>query len=576
MTGLFLQGQEDYAVDDVTDRYIKAAAAAEQFLVVQFGLSAFVWRPESNSYNVRSFNFHLFPSPQEDVDARFMCQASSLAFLAGQGFDFNKMVYEGIPYLPLSWRDRQLKATLDAAKASSSPPSLEDLDEDELCLLQQLDSSISAWLAAAAAAPGSSSSSSSSSSSDTLYLPAPPPQLQKLQRRLLQAGIGSSSWRGSSSSSSSSSSDRLYIVEQQLPGSLLGSGAMLRRATAAQVAENKRQHQLHRAEEVLASTGFSQVFEIIRDSRKPAVGHNVRFDLAFCLAGFVQSPLPKTWAGYKKLVAQWLPGGVYDTKYLAHCLPSSSSGNSGSDDGSSSSSSSSSSGVGPRVFVDTALGTLYELMAQANPAEPQPLCSSSSSSSASAGNLAEWLAAETAYLQNPGAWQTLPAITHAPGCEAYAAAAAAAAVSGSSSSSSSSSSLAHEAGFDAFMTGVLFVGLLRLFEIGQLSQRNRWQLQQQPIVPPELEAVQQYGWRQYHAKAKDVQYAALQGPEVEPSRPAVVYLTGFPPGTSSGAVAAAEDCKCPAAARSAEAAAAAAAAAAGGTSSSKQRQQQQQ
>jgi hypothetical protein len=142
---------------------------------------------------------------------------------------------------------------------------------------------------------------------------------------------------------------------------------------------------------------------------------------------------------------------------------------------------------------------------QANPAEPQPLCSSSSSSN-SAGNLAEWLAAETLTLDNPAAWQTLPVITHAPGCEAYAAAAAA-----ESSSSSSSNSLAHEAGYDAFMTGVLFVGLLRLFQISELSQHSsRWQLPLQPTVPPELEAVQQYSWRQYHAKGKDVQYAALQ------------------------------------------------------------------
>jgi hypothetical protein len=139
---------------------------------------------------------------------------------------------------------------------------------------------------------------------------------------------------------------------------------------------------------------------------------------------------------------------------------------------------------------------------QANPAEPQPLCSSSSNSSTSAGNLAEWLAAETLTLDNPAAWQTLPVITHAPGCEAYAAAAVA---------SSSSSSLVHEAGYDAFITGVLFVGLLRLFQISELSQRSsRWQLPLQPIVPPGLEAVQQYSWRQYHAKGKDVQYAALQ------------------------------------------------------------------
>jgi hypothetical protein len=198
------------------------------------------------------------------------------------------------------------------------------------------------------------SSSSSSSSSDTLYLPAPPPQLQKLQRRLLQAGIGSSRWR--SSSSSSSSSEALYIIEQQLPGSNLGSGVMLRRATSAQMEEDKRQHQLHRAEEVLAQTGFSQIFEIIRDSCKPAVGHNVRFDLAFSLAAFVQSPLPKTWSGYRKLVATWFPGGVYDTKYLAHCLPNSSGGDTES--------SSSSSSAAARVLVDTALGSLYELFAQ--------------------------------------------------------------------------------------------------------------------------------------------------------------------------------------------------------------------
>jgi hypothetical protein len=89
MTGLFLQGQEDYAVDDVDDTYMKTAAAAEQFLVTQFGLTAFTWT--GSCYQVRSFNFHLFPAPSDDMDLRFTCQASSLAFLASHGFDFNKV-----------------------------------------------------------------------------------------------------------------------------------------------------------------------------------------------------------------------------------------------------------------------------------------------------------------------------------------------------------------------------------------------------------------------------------------------------------------------------------------------------
>lgn len=247
-----------------------------------------------------------------------------------------------------------------APQGSAAPPSLEDLDEDEQCFAGHLEVTISTWLATAAADGSRNSSSSdaqadgsSSSSSDTLYLPAPPPQLQKLQRRLLAAGIGSSRWRGGGSSSSSSD-ERLYIIQQQGPsssahiGSSSGSGVMLRRATAAELTAEETSHRAHRAEEVLAATGFSQVFELLRDSQKPAVGHNVRFDLAYCMAAFVQSPLPKTWAGYKDLVAQWLPGGVYDTKYLAHCLPSS-----GSSGGSSS-----------RVLMDTSLGSLYSTFAE--------------------------------------------------------------------------------------------------------------------------------------------------------------------------------------------------------------------
>lgn len=89
MTGLYLPNQDDHAADDVDDRYVKAAAAAEQFLVAQFGLSFFEWT--GSSYEVRSFNFYLFPSTNGDIDVRFMSQVSALAFLASEGFDFNRV-----------------------------------------------------------------------------------------------------------------------------------------------------------------------------------------------------------------------------------------------------------------------------------------------------------------------------------------------------------------------------------------------------------------------------------------------------------------------------------------------------
>jgi hypothetical protein len=89
MSGLYPPGCEDYLTDDVDDRYLKTAAAAEDFIVTQMGLSLFTWA--GSHYEARSFNFHLFPSPSEELDLRFSCQASSLAFLAGHGFDFNKV-----------------------------------------------------------------------------------------------------------------------------------------------------------------------------------------------------------------------------------------------------------------------------------------------------------------------------------------------------------------------------------------------------------------------------------------------------------------------------------------------------
>lgn len=112
MTGLFLPNQDDHLVDDVDDRYVRTAAAAEQFLVAQFGLSFFQWT--SRGYEARSFNFHLFPSPDGDMDLRFMSQASALAFLASEGFDFNKVgvacsvgstsiTVELSPALPAGW-----------------------------------------------------------------------------------------------------------------------------------------------------------------------------------------------------------------------------------------------------------------------------------------------------------------------------------------------------------------------------------------------------------------------------------------------------------------------------------------
>ncbi|KAG1667789.1 hypothetical protein FOA52_010826 [Chlamydomonas sp. UWO 241] len=87
--------------DDAADRYKRALRSARQFTVLQFGLSVFSRDAATGGYTAKTFNFWVFPQQRGSHDARFLCQASSLEFLACKGFDFNKVIYDGIPFVPL-------------------------------------------------------------------------------------------------------------------------------------------------------------------------------------------------------------------------------------------------------------------------------------------------------------------------------------------------------------------------------------------------------------------------------------------------------------------------------------------
>lgn len=69
-------------------------------------------------YSQRSYNFYVFPKPlnRHAPDCRFMCQTSSIAFLANQGFDFNKVFKFGIPYLNANEEEKLVKCLQERQK----------------------------------------------------------------------------------------------------------------------------------------------------------------------------------------------------------------------------------------------------------------------------------------------------------------------------------------------------------------------------------------------------------------------------------------------------------------------------
>ncbi|CAL9699823.1 unnamed protein product [Knipowitschia caucasica] len=88
-------------LDTPEERYTKLKKHSMDFLLFQFGLCTFKYDQSKSKYIIKPFNFYVFPKPfnRSSPDIKFICQSSSIDFLASQGFDFNKVFCNGIPYL---------------------------------------------------------------------------------------------------------------------------------------------------------------------------------------------------------------------------------------------------------------------------------------------------------------------------------------------------------------------------------------------------------------------------------------------------------------------------------------------
>ena len=104
-TGLFQLLTNDF-LDNCEEFYAKSRINVNKFQVIQVGMSFFKMI-NGKEFNSNSYNFFIFPNrcrflPRQEKERYFLSQVSSLTFLAENGFDFNKLIKEGISYLDLS------------------------------------------------------------------------------------------------------------------------------------------------------------------------------------------------------------------------------------------------------------------------------------------------------------------------------------------------------------------------------------------------------------------------------------------------------------------------------------------
>ncbi|RIA82081.1 ribonuclease H-like domain-containing protein [Glomus cerebriforme] len=274
LTGLNERIERIKTFDDPQSRYTKVRTAATKFLIIQFGICTYTYVEAENTFVAKPFNFYIFPanSDRKDYhDTCFMCSGSSLHFLLNCGFDFNKLIAQGIPFLNKTDEIRLTQRRADIAQRQLDIPP----DDDTRIFVEKSISSIHTWLY--------------DTDANQLTLETPSMKQKRLifqEYRQRFNGLASAESR---------------------PKSILFS-----RMTE----EQKEKKSKDDASDALsASINFRSIIELLVASKKPIIGHNCFLDLCQLVHQFWEE-LPEKLKEWKKLVHE-LFEVVIDTKHLA-------------------------------------------------------------------------------------------------------------------------------------------------------------------------------------------------------------------------------------------------------------------
>lgn len=265
--------------DDGDGRYKKLLVSTTQGIMSQFGLSLFKHNSSKNQYEVKTYNFFLFPRSFASVDDRFVCQASSLEFLMRYNFDFNKFIYHGISYLNQTQEDELKEALENGSLFEATERNIPFQDEDKI---REICRNLAEWVVGKD--PGEQIGVD-------LGLVVPFvvnheirsvfPQLWPFcQDRKMFVKVVSKTERQTLESEEKETGDQL---EKQLINSLLG---------------------------------FTKVIRHLSESGKPIVGHNCLLDVLKIYNQFIK-PLPGKFKDFKKAFNSAFPI-VFDTKHLTY------------------------------------------------------------------------------------------------------------------------------------------------------------------------------------------------------------------------------------------------------------------
>ncbi|XP_029431298.1 poly(A)-specific ribonuclease PNLDC1 isoform X2 [Rhinatrema bivittatum] len=234
------------------------------------------FKQNSNRFLSYSYNFFLFPLTFGCMDSEFCVQSSSVQFLNEFGFDFNKFLKNGIPYLNEEQEQRLWRELLAGKGYTHST-----LHKDKL---KEVINDVTCW--EATAREGDSMS---------LY------NLKGFQMLVVQ-----------------------LVLRQALPDVWtmpVGENEVLVRKVnwrRRQQLEDSSLDPCSKKRILLSARGFTTLFHTIVSAKKPIVGHNMLMDLLHLHDKFYR-PLPESYSEFKKNIHTLFPV-LIDTKTLTRAV----------------------------------------------------------------------------------------------------------------------------------------------------------------------------------------------------------------------------------------------------------------
>ncbi|TPX39674.1 hypothetical protein SeLEV6574_g07061 [Synchytrium endobioticum] len=282
LTGLSAGASTNYSsLDTPQERYSKLRQSSQKFTITQYGVCCFIWDSQSASYISRPFNFYIFPAsakfPFNVYERNFMCQVGSLEFLAKNGFDFNAWIRHGIPYCS-NESETYIRTQITGQTNSDNDIVVDDANKD---FVHSSLNQIHEWL--------------QSSTDKTIHVETP----TSYHRKLL-----------------------VQQVRKKYPS--LAVDPQERNVQVMRLTDEERQEGLGdptlQLEKALDEyIGFRKVMDMISNSGKPLIGHNMLLDLIHTYNCFIGA-LPEKWEDFKTNLNKAF-ATIYDTKHVCKSIP---------------------------------------------------------------------------------------------------------------------------------------------------------------------------------------------------------------------------------------------------------------